>query len=58
MFSCGFLKKSGGFGRLIVISMWCFVIGPLLSDLYDQLALLNALETPVLIVPAASVAIS
>ena len=57
MFSCGFLKKSGGFGRLIVISKVLRYRSDI-GDLYDQLALLNALETPVFSVLAVSVAIS
>ena len=56
MFSCGFLKKSGGFVGLIVISK-VFRDRSGIEGPCDQLALLNALETPVLIVLAASVAI-
>jgi hypothetical protein len=56
VFSCGFLEKSGRFGRLIVV-LEVFRYRSDIEDLCDQLALLNTLEAPVLIVPAASVAI-
>ena len=57
MSSYGFVKKSGGFGTLIVISK-AVRCGSDISDPCDQVALLNALDTPVLIGSAASVATS
>jgi hypothetical protein len=54
--SYGFVKKSGGVGKLIVISK-AVRCGPRYSGgPCDQVALLNALDTLVLIGSAASVA--
>ena len=53
MSSYGFVKKCDGFAKLIVIAKAvCRGIR------YDQVALLNALDTPVLIGSATSVATS